>query len=280
MGAVGTIYTLSRTGIWLSPAGTPPEALAGWLNGLAGVEDYTSEYGGAQISVNQLDLGRRVVATYDPRSRSAARITAPAAGQMEDGLARRLLSLAAMGEMSGTVTEVSLQGQARGVYIRDRITGETALFSTTPESQVLVDGLPAPLGPDLAGRMAAIVFEPKSREIIEISTLGSAPGQETVSGVVSRFVSKVFPRNVTILTSQRGLKNLHPRSRHRDPPGRTADLSQRSASGGPGTAQHTASGGSAPGARSWRPGFDLAELKKSRNHPFDRNRDRDRRPVR
>ena len=127
---------------------------------------------------------------------------------MEDGLARRLLSLAAMGEMSGTVTEVSLQGQARGVYIRDRITGETALFSTTPESQVLVDGLPAPLGPDLAGGMAAIVFEPKFREIIEIYTLGSAPGQETVSGVVSRFVSKVFPRNVTILTSQGDLKTF------------------------------------------------------------------------
>ena len=51
------LYIPSRTGIWLSPAGTPPEALAGWLNGLAGVEDYTSEYGAPQISVNQLIWG-------------------------------------------------------------------------------------------------------------------------------------------------------------------------------------------------------------------------------
>jgi hypothetical protein len=192
----------SRTGVWLNPAETPRQALEGWLIGFAGIEDYTAEYRGSGISPSKLDLGHRVTATYDPTTHVVARIAAPATRQLEDGLARSLLPLAGMGEMAGTVTHLSLQGQARSVYIQDQTTGGTVIFSATTESQTLVDGLPVPLGPDLAGRKVAILFQPGSGEIIEMSTQEPAPGEETVSGVVTSFTSKVFHGNVTILTSQ------------------------------------------------------------------------------
>lgn len=191
-----------QTAIWLNPAGTLPQALEGWLNGFASGQDYTAEYGGSEISVNQLDLGHRVIATYDPKILAVARMAAFASRRLEDRLARSLLPLAGKGEMAGTVTHLTLQGQARSVYIRDEGTGGTVIFSAPTESQTLVDGLPVPLGTDLAGREVAILFEPESGEIIEISTEDSTLGQQTVSGVISSFVSKIFPGNVTIMTSQ------------------------------------------------------------------------------
>ena len=191
-----------QTEVWLTPAGTPPSALRGWLNEFAGALEYSGEYGGAEISVNQVDLGQRVTATYDPESGLLSRVAAFSSPRLEEDLARSLAALAEKGEMAGTVSLVDLKDQSRSVYIQDQITGGTVIFLAPPDSQTIVDGLPAALSTGITGRAVSILFDQDSGEIIELSARDPSPGQANVSGVVSSFVSKVFPGNVTILTPQ------------------------------------------------------------------------------
>ena len=206
----GTLeLTLGReTGVWLTPAGTPPEALNGWLNGFAGVQDYTGEYGGSAISGDQLDLGRRVIAVYDSGTLEVARVAALASRRLDVDLARSLLLLAGKGEMVGKVTFLDLHGLARSVYIEDETAGGTVIFSAPPEIQPLIKGVPAPLANNIVGQTVSVLFKPGSGEIIEMSTLNLTPELEAVSGVVSSFVSKIFPGNVSIVTSQGELRTF------------------------------------------------------------------------
>ncbi|MCH7714258.1 MAG: hypothetical protein IIC99_11615 [Chloroflexi bacterium] len=189
-----------QTAVWLIPAGTPPQVLSGWLNRFAGVLAYSGEYGGSGIGIDRLDLGRRVIAAYDPETLEVARMAALAFPRLEDDLARSLFPLARKGEIVGKVNLLDLEGPARSVYLQDQATGGTVIFSAAPESQILINGLPGPLGPGIVGQTVSILFEPDSGEIIEMSALDLAPGLDSVSGVVSSFVSKTFPGNVTIMT--------------------------------------------------------------------------------
>ena len=143
-----------------------------------------------------------MTATYDPESGLSSRVAAFSSPRLEEDLARSLAALAENGEMAGTVSLVDLKDQSRSVYIQDQNTGGTVIFLAPPDSQTIIDGLPSALSTGITGRAVFVLFDQDSGEIIELSTRDPSVGQATVSGVVSSFVSKVFPGNVTILTPQ------------------------------------------------------------------------------
>ena len=196
------LFLDSRTEAWLTPAGTPPSALQGWLNALAGAQNYADEYGGSTISANRLDVGQRVIASYHPETLAVARVSALASQRLDEDLVLLLAPLAEKGEMVGTVANLDKRGTTLSVYVQNATPGVTMVFPAPADLEPLVDGRPTPWGDGIIGREVAILFEPESRALIEMSTVASTPGQTSVSGVVSSFVSKIFPGNATIVTTQ------------------------------------------------------------------------------
>jgi len=196
------LFLDSRTEGWLTPAGTPPSALQGWLNAFAGAQNYVDEYGGSTIRANRLDVGQRVIASYHPDTLAVARVSALASPRLDEDLALLLAPLAEEGEMVGTVASLDKRGTTLNVHVQNATPGVTMVFPAPPDLEPLVDGRPTPWGDGIIGREVAILFEPESQALIEMSTVVSTPDQTSVSGVVSSFVSKVFPGNATIVTTQ------------------------------------------------------------------------------
>ena len=196
------LFLDSRTEAWLTPAGTPPSALQGWLNAFASAQNYANEYGGSKISANRLDVGQRVIASYHPETLAVARVSALASPRLDEDLVLLLAPLAEKGEIVGTVANLDKRVTTLSVYVENATPGVTMVFPAPPDLEPLVDGRPTPWGDGIIGREVAILFEPESRALIEMSTVASTPGQTSVSGVVSSFVSKVFPGNATIVTTQ------------------------------------------------------------------------------
>ena len=166
---------------------------------------------GRDISFSRLDLANRVQVRYDLESRTASRILVSAGATLDRTTAQELLTTVDPGAVNGPIIQLDLDTSYDAlprITIRDSASQATVTLNVLPESVLLVDGSPTRLGKELLDTKVTAIFQPDSLELIELDSQAGVGDSPPVRGMIHRFVAKVLPGNLSIMTKDGEIRSF------------------------------------------------------------------------
>jgi hypothetical protein len=189
-----TSIDLERKLLIVQPSRLPPVQMI--IDG-----DTAIKFQGRVIPFSRLDLANRVQVRYGLESRIASRVAVSAGATLDKTAARALLETKNPGEVTGSVIDIErFPGELPRITIRDKDSRDTVTVNMSPESVVLVNGIPAAVNNDILDTEVTAIFKPDSLELIELDSQAADGENQPIRGVIHRFVAKNLPGNLTILT--------------------------------------------------------------------------------
>ncbi len=204
-----TVTITDGASLWRVPVGLSRAAWEIWLRGGHDTQAYVEQFGGVEAQFEQLELASRVTLWYELTSGTADRVIVLPAVALEADKAGVLLSLALAGEVTGRIIVVNSYSSPPSITIRDDLRETSVTLKILPGSRFQKGDAPSALF-SLLGSSVATSFDPTSLAVIVLDILPPEPPPDDdrayASGVVHSFIPKVAPGNLSILTSDAGLR--------------------------------------------------------------------------
>ncbi len=180
-GVVEVVGPVQRLALLAPEVGEPVELLI--------TDDTRLLLRGKRVGLEQLQVGHRIEATYDPETGEGQEVQILIGDRLQQERAEELLTLVGKGEVEGIAFAVLPTTTPPRLTLLTSA-GETVTLVIVPQTRIKVDGITALLQRIVQNDPLKVLYNPSNQQAIQVETFVAVPGEASFQGVVQSFNRK------------------------------------------------------------------------------------------